>query len=102
MEDWLDKAWRMFSEFASEFETMLEMSDLSPSGIWIVLSPALTIAYDEEPINEDLIRRIYEYAAWCLGQPQTDSSETDVSSAAAVGLIEDIPLCSKAKNDLYR
>jgi hypothetical protein len=62
----------------------------------------LSRAYEGQPFNDDLIGRIYDYAAWCFAQPQRENAENDLSSATAVGLIEDIPLDRKVSEDLYR
>jgi hypothetical protein len=98
LEDWLSKALDMFPELAEDFER----SDVSPGSFWIELDTALHFAYEEEPSNDDLIGRIYDYAAWCFAQPQTDDVETDLASATAVGFIENIPLHLKVSRDLYR
>jgi hypothetical protein len=39
----------------------------SPGMLWIKLRSAFERAY-EEPINEDLIARIYAFADWCVAQ----------------------------------
>jgi len=49
-----------------------------------------------------LIRRIYDFAAWCFRRPETGDAETDLSSAAAVGFIESLPLDQVVSDDLYR
>ncbi len=99
-EDWLSKALDIFPELQGEL--FLHHDQDSPSSLWIDLFSLLHFAYEEDPWNEDLIRRIYSYAAWCFEQPQPDSAETDLSNAAAFGLIEDIPLDRKISEDLYR
>jgi hypothetical protein len=70
--------------------------------LWIDVFYLLHMAYEEQPVNDNLIGRIYDYAAWCFEQPDANSTETDLSSAAAFGLIEDIPLDKRAMDDLYR
>ena len=100
MEDWLTKARELFPElqgwiFQGHFYN-------SPGDIWIDLFSLLSSAYETHPLNDDLIGRIYDYAAWCFAQSQTVDIETDLSSATAVGLIEDIPLDPKISQDLYR
>ena len=93
MEDWLSKAEELFPELRGEDYKDHDID--TPMSMWIELSWMLMRAYEEEPVNDDLIGRIYDYAAWCFRQPQTEQAETDLSSAAAVGLIEDIPLQKK-------
>ena len=60
------------------------------------------MAYEEQPVNDNVIARIYDYASWCFAQPEKEDDETDLSDAAAFGLIENIPLEKRATDDLYR
>jgi hypothetical protein len=91
LEDCLSKALDMFPELAEDFER----SDVNPGGFWIELDTALHFAYEDEPSKDDLIGRIYDYAAWCFAQPQSGDAETDLASATVVGCIENIPLHPK-------
>jgi hypothetical protein len=59
-------------------------------------------AYDRDPIDEDRIRKIYDYASWCLTQPKTGSNDTDPSSGVEVSFIEPIPLNQRISEDLHR
>src|SRR6266566_4462637 len=88
LEQWHTKALESFPRL----EEVINRNEGGPLGLWGELYLALIKAYEEHPINEDLIGKIYDYAAWCFSQPQTDDVGTDLSSAAAVGLIESIPL----------
>ena len=97
LEDWRAKALELFPEW----EEMIG-EEQNPIALWIDLFNQFDEAYRIEPINDDLVGRIYGYAAWRLEQPSTESAETDPSSAAAVGLIESIPLNKRASADLYR
>jgi hypothetical protein len=96
--DWQAKALHSFPEL--EYE--INRNQSGPSGVWTDLYCALVKAYEEQPINEDLIARIYDYAAWCFRQPQTEDIETDLSSATAVGFIENLPLDHRVSADLFR
>ncbi len=98
MEDWRSKALALFPEL--EYE--ITRNQGGPIGLWPELYFALTAAYQETPANEDLIGRIYDYAAWCLQQPETGDLESDLSNAMAVGFIEDLPLDRNVSADLYR
>lgn len=98
--EWLPKALGMFPELQGEL--FLHHNQDSPSALWIDLFSLLHFAYTEDPQNDDLIGRIYSYAAWCFEQPDTENAETDLSSATAIGLIETIPLDQKISDDLYR
>ena len=70
--------------------------------MWGDLYDALTVAYREHPTNENLITRIYDYAAWCFQQPTTGNVDTDLPNATAIGLIESLPLDQRVSDDLYR
>lgn len=98
MEDWLSKALDMFPELEEKFEH----ANMTPMGFWIELCFALEEAYSSHPIKEDLIARIYDYAAWCFEQPQSNSAETDLSTTVALCLIEHLPENQAIAADLYR
>jgi hypothetical protein len=70
--------------------------------LWIDLDYLLHTAYEELPVNDDLIGRVYDYASWCLDQPDTRGSETDLSGTIAFCLIESITFEKQASADLYR
>jgi hypothetical protein len=71
-------------------------------GLWIELYHVLLTAYDQQPIDEERIGKVYEYASWCFEQPDTGNVATDLSSAVAVSFIEDIPLNQRISDDLHR
>jgi hypothetical protein len=98
MEDWRSKALTNFPEL--EFE--ITRNQGGPIGFWTDLHLALAGAYQTTPINDELIGRIYDFAAWCFRQPETGEVETDLSNAAAVGFIESLPLDQRVSDDLYR
>jgi hypothetical protein len=98
MENWRAKALEQFPELQDLIE---EQSGIV--ALWIELYDALEAAYEEQPLNDELIGKVYDYAAWCVSQPQDQGADVeDPSSAAAVGLIESIPLDKKISDDLYR
>ena len=100
VQDWLVKAQALFPELQG---FLFENHDHDrPMALWIDLFDLLQMAYEEVPINDDLIGRIYEYAAWCFAQPESEDAEYDLSDETAIGLIESIPLAKKAAADLYR
>jgi len=100
MEYWLSKA----VEYLPELEDLITEPHPMPGamGLWIEIYLKLVDAYDEVPINDDLIRRIYDFADWCLKQPGTSDLETDLSSAVAIAFIEDLPLDKRITEDLHR
>src|SRR5271154_3454080 len=98
MENWQARALRSFPEL----EYQITRNEGGPLGLWSDLYSALISAYEETRINEDLIRRVYEYAAWCFRQPEGRGLEGDLPNATAVGLIENLPLDQRVSGDLYR
>lgn len=91
MEDWRAKALQYFPDL----QEMIQ-NQASPMGLWIDLSFVLETTYEER------IRNVYDYAAWCFAQPQTEDVETDLSSAVAVCFVENIPLNHFTSEDLHR
>jgi hypothetical protein len=98
LERWLAKARELFPELLE----LVDRNQSGPLGLWGDLFMELEKAYEVQPINEDLIARIYNYAAWCFRQPETGEVSTDLSSATAMGLIESIPLNKRVSDDLFR
>jgi len=97
MEDWRVKALELFPESQELIE-----KQPNPMSLWIELSFALENVYEEHPPSDARIGKFYDYAAWCLKQPETESAETDLSTAVAVSFIEHIPLDQVVSDDLYR
>lgn len=97
MEDWRAKALEFFPDLRERIE---EQS--GPMDLWIDLNFELVNAYDQEPINEERIAKVYDYAPWTFEQPDTGDVETNPSSAMAVAFIENIPSDQRISHDLYR
>jgi hypothetical protein len=97
LEDWRAKALELFPDLAD-----LIAEETAAMGLWIELYVMFVRTYDEVPLDEDFVGKVYEYAAWCFAQPSTGSAATDPSSAAAVGFIEDIPTNKRISEDLHR
>ena len=72
------KARELFPDLDGE---ILEFAD--PGLFWCDLISEFELAY-AEPRNEDLIKRIYEYATWCLecGE-RSDRADRDLTSCVA-------------------
>jgi hypothetical protein len=87
---WLEKA----AEYLPDLEDLItgEQTLPGPMALWIDLHYELVKAYDAPSPNENLIRGIYDFAAWCLAQPRTSDVSTDLSTAVAVAFIEHLPL----------
>ena len=100
MDAWFTKAAEMFPELE---DLLTEPGHLStPMAFCSELYFKLLDAYDERPVNDGRIGRIYEFIGWCLLQPSTDTADTDLPTAASVGFIEDLPLDKRVADDLYR
>ncbi len=100
MENWLEKA----AEYLPGLEDLLTREETipGPMALWIELHLELVNAYDASPPNQDLIRGIYDFAAWCLAQPQTGDVNTDLPNAVSLAFIEDLPLDQSVAQDLHR
>jgi hypothetical protein len=98
VEEWLNKALESFPELEEE----IQRNQGGPVGLWSDLYFALEKAYREKPVNESLISRVYDYAAWCLRQPDTRDVETNLPNAVAVAFIESLPLDVCVSEDLHR
>lgn len=94
--DWRSKAAEMLPELVEEIAEAI-----NPMELWIEMGFAFDASY-KEPRNEDLIRRIYGFADWCLEQPQTDSAEDDLPTNVIIGFYEDIPRNKAAREDMPR
>ena len=73
----------------------------NPTVCWVDLFQLFEDAY-KPPRNEDLIRRIYDYAFWCMRQPKGKKSEDDLGNYVAVTFLEDIPTIEEARSDMPR
>jgi hypothetical protein len=100
LENWLVKAQELFPELQGFL--FADHCHDTPVALWIDLDYLLHTAYEEQPVNDDLIGRIYDYASWCLEQPETEGSETDLSGNVAFCLIDSIAFEKHASDDLYR
>lgn len=94
--EWRTEAFKRFPEFRDRFEG----AD-NPYSLWSELSDAFEEAYDE-PRNEDLIKRIYEYGDWCCTQSPGETAEDDLGTCVAVCFFEHIPEIPRALDDMPR
>jgi hypothetical protein len=97
LETWRREALQRFPELISPINQSSGISNL-----WDYLYSACEDAYEINPIDDNLIGRIYDYAARCFSQPETGNIETDLPNATAVGFIESLPLIRDLFADLYR
>ena len=80
-----------------EFREMIEATD-TPLDLWVDLGFSLTELYATMELNDDLVRRIYDYAFWCLRRPERG---TAVGSAAFM-FFEHVAFDARMRNDLHR
>ena len=70
-------------------------------GLWVEIHFAFDTAYNE-PRNDDLIRRIYGFANWCMKQPRSNNAQDDLFTCVIVCFYEDIPTNKAARTDMTR
>jgi hypothetical protein len=94
MSAWRREALQRFPEFRNQIERAE-----TPYLLWFDLTAAFHLAYDA-PRNDDLIRRVYEYAKWCAEQPRSRTAENDLATCVTVTFFEHIPTKPAAAADL--
>jgi hypothetical protein len=94
--DWGREAFTRFPDLIEDLDFVS-----SPYDVWFVLTEAFKKAY-KAPRNEDLISRIYAYAAWCCEQPRGETAENDLGSCVCVCFYEHIPQSPEALEDMPR
>jgi hypothetical protein len=97
VEQWRAKALEYFPDLRALIE-----EQTGPMDFWIELSYRLGRVYDQQPLDDAFIARVYAYAAWCFKQTSTGDVKSDPSSAVAVAFIEDIPLNKQVADDMHR
>ena len=94
--DWRSQALETLPELSEE----IKAAD-NPMYLWIEICLRFQRAY-EAPQNDDLIRRIYGFAGWCLQQSRDSRAEYDLFTCVIVGFYEDIPAIKAARADMPR
>jgi hypothetical protein len=95
--EWREEAARVFPELSYE----LSECD-SPMGLWIEVNLLFNQAY-EHPVNEDLIRRVYQFADWCLTHDEENVGAGEhLPTCVCVAFYEHIPICAPALADMPR
>ncbi len=84
----------MFPERRALIEELLEEDRVG--ALWFGLLMEFEAAYEKSPFDEDFIRRVYEYAWWCLD----DVHGEDVVSAVVIYFFEQLPTNELVKKDL--
>lgn len=70
--------------------------------LWIELHLKFRDVYRAEIPDDDLIRRFYEYARWCLESPGEGGYLSDAGTAAVHGFYEDLPQVEAIRRDMSR
>lgn len=96
MSTYREEALERFPEFNQEIS-----ESENPMALWIELHLIFENAY-KTPRNDDLIKRIYMFADWCLQQPQSQHAEDDLFTAACVCFFEHISEYKAAREDMPR
>jgi len=87
---------KMLPELQSEI-----IGSETPMSLWVEIPYYFDEAY-EEPRNESLIERIYQYADWCLGQDKGETAEEHLPTCVVTCFWEHIPTCKAARDDMPR
>ena len=99
MPPWREKACELLPELG---ETITDPDTDTPYQLWFELRSAFERAYDASPRDESLIRRIYEYADWCLAAPRGETAADDLATCTCVCFYEHIPQHPAARDDMPR
>ena len=97
MDKWKQEATTRFPEFDETARDAWE----TPYLCWFDLLTALRNAY-HAPRNEDLIRRIYQFAKWCNEQPRGKTAADDLPTCVAVCFYEHLPEDTNTLADMPR
>jgi hypothetical protein len=98
MINWLSKSAEMLPELQEEHG--LEFVD-NPMSLWLEIWWAFERAY-QPPRDEDFIKRVYEFADWCLVQERCDDASWDLLTCVAVCFFEHIPTNALTRADMPR
>lgn len=93
---WRTKAFEILPEMRREIS---ESED--PMQLWIEINMHFEDAY-VEPRNESLIRRVYEYEAWCLTQDGGETAGDHLPTCVSICFWEHIPTNTAARKDMPR
>jgi hypothetical protein len=83
-----------------EHQKMIERAE-GLMALWIDLCSLFERAY-ESPVQPDLIRRIYEYAHWCMDRPRVDDPGDDPPTCVCCAFFEHIPTIPAARKEMHR
>jgi len=91
-------AWRRIAlETLPEFRGTIQKAE-SPMALWVELHLRFEDAFRTH--NDDLVRRFFRYADWCIDTAETQP--TDASTAAWCAFYEDLPRVTGLAEQLHR
>ena len=94
MNEWQTLALEMLPEMQSEI-----VSAKDPMALWVEIIYAFDQAY-EEPKNDDFIKRVYNYADWCLLQPAGETAAEHLPTCVVICFWEHIPTNKAARDEM--
>lgn len=94
---WRETAARMLPELAASIAAVD-----TPYLMWFDIRSAFERAYDADPPDESLIRRIYAFCDWCVDAPQGATAQDDLFTCVAGCFLEHIAEHPKARADMPR
>ncbi len=90
-------AWKRIAlEKLPEYRGLIETAD-TPMALWIELNSEF-----ERVSDENLIRRFFEYARWCMQSPGQGNYLSDAGTAAVCAFYEHLPRHSGIRRELPR
>lgn len=93
-------AWRKKAlELLPEYRQLIEKSD-NPMALWIDLHIIFENVFQKS--NEELTKRFFDFAKWCLETPKQGEYLSDVGTAVAVAFYEHIIMDTDVRDDLHR
>ena len=95
-------AWKRIAlEKLPECRQVIESAD-NPMALWIELQLKFEEVYVDGYRDEDLIRRFFEYARWCIKCPGDAQYLSDAGTAAICVFYEHLPERGVIRRDLPR
>jgi hypothetical protein len=84
-----------------EYRQLIEAAH-SPMAMWIDLECKFEDIYRAPTLDDDLVRRFYDYARWCMACPGTGECLSDAGTAVAYAFLEHLPQCPAIRDDIHR
>jgi hypothetical protein len=95
MSHWRKEAFGRLPECRRQLQ-----QEKSPNLFWHELGEALYQAHLRR--DEDFIRRVYQYAQWCLGAAPGDGAKDDLPTVVTVSFFEHLPTHREVRKEIGR